>query len=458
MEKENLIAFWMAHGFLLSKGNFELEDVGNEVWNELYLRSFFQEIEVKSGKTYFKMHDLIHDLATSLFSASTSSSSIRQIYVKKHIDMISIGFVEVVSSYSPSLLKRFVSLRVLNLSNLELKQLPSSIGDIVHLRYLDLSGNKIRSLPKRLCKLQNLQTLDLHNCYSLSCLPKKKSKLDSLRNLLLDGCPLTSMPPRIELLTCLKSLGCFVIGKRKGYQLGELKNLNLYGSISITHLERVKKDMDAKEANLSAKANLRSLSMSWDFDGPHRYKSEVLEALKPHPNLKYLDIIGFGGIHLPDWINHSVLEKVVSIKIEGCTYCSDLPPFGELPCLESLAIYKGSTEVEYIEEDDVHYRRRRFPSLRKLLIWDFPNMKGLLKKEGEEQFPVLEEMTIYWCPMFVFPTLSSVKNLKFMGARQMQQVSTPYLILALLLPSALAITMKLHSHKRRSKALQISNT
>ncbi|KAH0642844.1 hypothetical protein KY289_033818 [Solanum tuberosum] len=28
MEKENLIAFWMAHGFLLSKGNLELEDVG----------------------------------------------------------------------------------------------------------------------------------------------------------------------------------------------------------------------------------------------------------------------------------------------------------------------------------------------------------------------------------------------------------------------------------------------
>uniref|UniRef100_M0ZV71 Disease resistance protein RGA4 n=1 Tax=Solanum tuberosum TaxID=4113 RepID=M0ZV71_SOLTU len=85
--------------FSLSKGNLELEDVGNEVWNELYLRSFFQEIEVQYGRTYFKMHDLIHDLATSLFSASASSNNICEIYVKGFPHMMSIGFAKVVSSY-----------------------------------------------------------------------------------------------------------------------------------------------------------------------------------------------------------------------------------------------------------------------------------------------------------------------------------------------------------------------
>ncbi|KAK4728185.1 hypothetical protein R3W88_021173 [Solanum pinnatisectum] len=242
MEKENLISLWMTHGFLLSKGNLELENVGNEVWNELYLRSFLQEIEVKSVQTYFKMHDLIHDLATSLFSASTSSSNIREIIVEDYLHMMSIGFTEVISSYSRSHMQKFVSLRVLNLSCIGLKQLPSSIGDLVHLRYLNLSGNlSIRCLPKQLCKLQNLQTLDLHGCHSLSCLPKETSKLGSLRNLLLDGCyGLTCMPPRIGSLTCLKTLGCFAVGRKKSSQIGELRNLNLYGSISITHLERVR--------------------------------------------------------------------------------------------------------------------------------------------------------------------------------------------------------------------------
>lgn len=60
------------------------------------------------------------------------------------------------------------------------------------------------------------------------------------------------MSPRIGSLTCLKTLDCFVIGRKKGYRLGELRNLNLGGSLSITHLERVRKDIDAKEANLSA--------------------------------------------------------------------------------------------------------------------------------------------------------------------------------------------------------------
>ncbi|XP_055820922.1 putative disease resistance protein RGA3 isoform X2 [Solanum dulcamara] len=349
--------------------------------------------------------------------------------VKDYKDMMSIGFSKVVSSYSPSLFKRFVSLRVLNLSNSEFKQLSSSIGDLVHLRYLDLSGNKICSLPKRLCKLQNLQTLDLYNYQSLSCLPKQTSKLGSLQNLVLDHCPLTSMPPRIGLLTCLKTLSYFLVGERKGYQLGELRNLNLRGAISIIRLERVKNNTEAKEANLSAKAKLHSLSMSWE--GPHRNESEVkvLEALKPHPNLKYLEIIGFSGFCLPDWMNHSVLINVVSILINSCENCSRLPPFGELPCLESLELQDGSVEVEYVEDYVIHSGfppKGRFPSLRKLHIGGFCNLKGLLRTEEEEQFPMLDEMKISDCPMFVFPTLSSVKKLEIWGeadARGLNSIS-----------------------------------
>ncbi|PHU28843.1 putative disease resistance protein RGA3 [Capsicum chinense] len=341
MEKENLITLWIA----LSKGNLDLEYV-----------------------------------------ASTSSSNIREIHVRNYSNhRMSIGFPEVVSSYSPSLLKMSVSLRVLDLSRLELEQLPSSIGDLVHLRYLDQSRNVLlRSLPKSLCKLQNLKTLILNRCSSLCCLPKQTSKLGSLQHLFLDDCPLAAMPPRIGSLTCRKSLAFFIIGKRKGYQLGELKNLDLHGSISIKYLERVKNETKVNEANLSAKANLQSLSMFWDVYEPHRYESEevkVLEVLKPHPYLKSLEITGFRGFHFPNWISHSVLERVASITISHCKNCSCLPPFGELPCLESLELHYGSAEVEYVDEYDVDSgfpTRRRFPSLRKLVIRDFPNMKGLL--------------------------------------------------------------------------------
>ncbi|KAG5592376.1 hypothetical protein H5410_042890 [Solanum commersonii] len=146
-----------------------------------------------------------------------------------------------------------------------------------------------------------------------------------------------------------------------------------------------------------------------------KYESvKVLEALKPHPNLTCLTIIGFRGFRLPYWMNHSALKRVVAIRIEGCENYSCLPSFGDLPCLESLVLENGSGEVEYVEEDDVSIRRW-FPSLRKLSIWNFPNLKGLLKKGGEEQFPVLEEMDTDNCPMFVIPTLSSVKKLVIFG-------------------------------------------
>lgn len=90
------------------------------------------------GKTYFKMHDVIHDLATSLISANTSSSNVHQVGEENNI--LSIGFSKTVSSYSPSLLRTFVSLRVLYMSYSRVYQLSSSIGNLIHLRLLKLSS------------------------------------------------------------------------------------------------------------------------------------------------------------------------------------------------------------------------------------------------------------------------------------------------------------------------------
>ncbi|MCH99405.1 NBS-LRR resistance protein [Trifolium medium] len=65
MMKEDLIHIWMANGFISSRENLEIEDVGNMVWNELCRKSFFQYIKVDANTDdiSFKMHDLVHDLA-----------------------------------------------------------------------------------------------------------------------------------------------------------------------------------------------------------------------------------------------------------------------------------------------------------------------------------------------------------------------------------------------------------
>lgn len=45
MPKDHLIAAWMANGFIPCKGQMHLHDMGNEIFNELVGRSFFQEVK-----------------------------------------------------------------------------------------------------------------------------------------------------------------------------------------------------------------------------------------------------------------------------------------------------------------------------------------------------------------------------------------------------------------------------
>ncbi|XP_047339591.1 putative disease resistance protein RGA3 [Impatiens glandulifera] len=68
IEKMRLIQLWMAHGLIPTVKNQEVEDTGNEIWKELYWRSFFQDEKSDQYGIYetCKMHDLMHDLAQSI--------------------------------------------------------------------------------------------------------------------------------------------------------------------------------------------------------------------------------------------------------------------------------------------------------------------------------------------------------------------------------------------------------
>ena len=60
-DKEALILLWMAEGFLHSKNAKKMEEVGEEYFQELISRSFFQPRA--SDFEEFVIHDLMHDLA-----------------------------------------------------------------------------------------------------------------------------------------------------------------------------------------------------------------------------------------------------------------------------------------------------------------------------------------------------------------------------------------------------------
>jgi len=143
--------------------------------------------------------------------------------------------------------------------------------------------------------------------------------------------------------------------------------------------------------------------------------------------------------HTPIWnhwlqrfpMNHSVLRNVASITIRGCENCSCLPLFGELPCLELVC--RVCWRSGYWCSFWIPYKKK----VRRLFIGEFHNLKGLLKKNNS----------------------LCLNRWRFFIAICLFLQSFLFIILGLLLPSILAITMKLlRSQKRFSKALQISNT
>ncbi|KAK6118644.1 hypothetical protein DH2020_047636 [Rehmannia glutinosa] len=432
IQKKELIFYWIAHGFISSRGVLEVEDVGDEVCNELVLRSLLQDVP-DFGNNSFIMHDLVHDLAQSIMEnkvpgtqnvrknvRSTPNDKIRQVnLLHKYVAFPKSSRPEMDMSY---ILTNFSRLRILDASCTKIEELSSAIGNLKHLRHLDLAFTPIRTLPESLGSLWNLQILMLNYCPKLAALPKNTRYLKNLRHFFLEDCTsLSEMPSKINDLTGLRTLSLFVVGHNRGNQLEELQCLNLGGKLEIRHLERVKNPMDAKKANLADKKNLRRLRLVWEGNNGSKLMEDVyekvLEALEPHPNVETLKINGFNGRCFPAWMTNSTLKKLVKVSIEGCQNCLRLPYLRELPHLKILRL--KNMGIEFIVEDEVEGGDALsidFPSLEELELCELPNLKGFFKDHVDhvmrEVSPNLRKVKLIECCSFKFPPLSSFKQMK----------------------------------------------
>ncbi|XP_074585011.1 putative disease resistance protein RGA1 [Curcuma longa] len=339
-----LIQLWMAEGFVLARGNKQIEDVGNSYFCELVHRLLFQKLE---DENYYVMHDLIHDLAQLVSightyrvedKVETISSTVRHLSmfkedVKTGNLLKFLGFNKLRTLILPrrysfltflkpdELFQRLKSIRVLNLEGCGLQELPESVGNLIHLRYLDISNNSdIQRLPESLCGLYNLQTLILTWCYNIENLPQGMSRLINLRKIdakdeLIAGIEM------IGKLTSLQQLPLFEVLTVDGYKVGELNGLRqLHGMLRITNLENVKTKEEAKKAELNNKRYLDALELEWannqDCSLENELAMEVLNGLQPHGSLKNLTIKGHGGIRSPSWMKTEILSNLKKLKLE----------------------------------------------------------------------------------------------------------------------------------------------
>ncbi|XP_073008163.1 putative disease resistance protein RGA4 isoform X1 [Typha latifolia] len=448
---DDLIYMWIAEGFIYSNTQKKkmIEDLGSDYFDDLISKAFFEPH--RHSKAY-KIHDLLHDLAESVSNdiccridsdePMKIPDSVRHLSVMttnlaglteyssvlKHLRTLNFLFKSKSDLNAADLrevLEKLKSIRVLNLVNCHMEELPISTCNLMHLRYLNLSNTGIKVLPDQLCRYYHLERLIL-TVLKLDGVPASMDKLNNLRHLIEDqdhwksdsNSAIISKISSVSKLTCLDKLNGFYVGKTTGFEIGQLKNLSeLRGSLQIMNLENVGSKEEAMEARLSCKRNVVTLELAWcDAQGSARCEvtEEVLEGLQPHPHLKELTIVGYNGIRSPSWLMENYyLKNLVSLELHGCRKWKELPPLGQLPSLEDLWLINmhaiDGVGCEFYGSGVV----KGFPSLEVLCIVDFPALKEWCASKDDQLFPRLHTVKIKDCSKLrALPSLPrTVKNL-----------------------------------------------
>ncbi|XP_021713562.1 disease resistance protein RGA2-like [Chenopodium quinoa] len=508
--KHDLISLWIAQGFVHPPNQGEsLEDAAEKYFLELSRRCFFEdvttdclgkivtckmthimcrkELQYSAGVESLHMTDKGVSLETtckhvsltcnqdSLKNISSSvlqAQSLRALFLVKEPDCDA----KIDSLQCNTLISSFKCLRVLDLHDLGIEELPISIGKLIHLRYLDLSRNDgLETLPKSVTKLYNLQTLKLNSCTKLRRLLGNFGELTNLTRFEVDECDsLPCMPLGVEQLTKLKTMSRFVVGQdcckdmvSSGLKaleklnflredmvssgLKALENLNdLRGRLEI-ELKRgwTATIEEASKAKLNEKIHLDKLKISWaktvsnckdTSQSSHNSNQEkvshrqLLDNLQPNPELKILCIEGYKGQDFPDWAGVSMLASslpnLIEISIEGCDKCTHLPPFGKLEYLKRLTL-RHMANVKYVQREPFHQEPSPaspfFQNLEELNLHNFYKLKGWWKekvpiksKEQIPSFPRLSKLRIWNCPKLrSMPLFSGVEELDLRNINQM---------------------------------------
>uniref|UniRef100_A0A3Q7J0L9 Uncharacterized protein n=1 Tax=Solanum lycopersicum TaxID=4081 RepID=A0A3Q7J0L9_SOLLC len=446
--KDQIIHLWIANGLvqqLLS---------GNQYFLELRSRSLFERVPESSewNSEKFLMHDLVNDL-----SQIASSNLCIRLEEKKGLHMLEqcrhmsclIGedgdFEKLKSLFKSeqlrtllpiniqpyynnnnlskrvqlNILPRLRSLRVLSLSHYSIKELSNDLFiKLKLLRFLDISHTKFKRLPDSICVLYNLETLLLSSCADIEELPLQMEKLINLHYLDISNTPRLKMPLHLSKLKSLQVLvgAKFLLGGSRMEDLGEVHNL--YGSLSVLELQHVVDIREVLKAKMREKNHVDKLSLEWSGSSSAdnaQTERDILEELRPHKNIKEVEIIGYRGTNFPDWVADPLFVKLVKLSLRNCKNCYSLPALGQLPCLKFLWIrgMHGITEVT----EEFYGSLSPFNSLVELRFEDMPEWKQW-HLPGRGEFPTLEKLLVKNCPELSLETpiqLSSLKRFNVIG-------------------------------------------
>ncbi|TYG69539.1 hypothetical protein ES288_D05G238900v1 [Gossypium darwinii] len=401
-----------------------------------------------------------HNLAETRYALvenNYGSSLLRKALYKAH-KLCSLNFLaygDISMEAQRNLVQCFRHLKMLNLSGSGIKKLHRSIGDLIYLRYLDLSNTPLQTLPETIGHLCNLRTLDLSGCTDLLELPGEIVKLVNLMHLNVKDCTrLASLPACWWSMVRLRTLP-IVISSKNLLLLRHLKNLQ--GELKIKYLENctdpsLKMPYGAEEFEQNCRdpsfrmprgakefehclvlnhLQLRTLDLFWGDGGEGKLnqntssqtrQSELLSQqlinwLKPSPNIRRLSIKGYLGCEFPFWMESDAIHNLTVLELINCKTVETLPMLGQLPFLKCLNI-QGMDNVVKIDYEFYSGAMCPFPSLNELTLQDFPELRTWEGMGSTEAFPCLKKLSIMNCPLlktmpsFGFPCLKRLSIMK----------------------------------------------
>ncbi|PON93760.1 Leucine-rich repeat, cysteine-containing subtype [Trema orientale] len=247
----------------------------------------------------------------------------------------------------------------------------------------------------------------------------------------------------------LQTLPLVVVGGNPDIRL--LGLFNLRGSLKITHLKNLHTADVAGEAKLREKGGIESLGLHWGSDdnsektnpsqesmlirfqmkrqanssNPRTKRDikssasgiscdillceQVLEHLQPNQNLRRLLINGYPGKRFPHWD----VPYLNVIHLISCKNSEHLPTLGNLRFLNTLSLREMHGVRHIGKEFYGQGIQSPFPSLKELILIDFPGLEEWSSPYGGEAFPGLKKLTVSSCPQLnVMPVLMSLEYLE----------------------------------------------
>ncbi|KAG5255030.1 disease resistance protein [Salix suchowensis] len=413
VDREDLIGYLIDEGIIQPMNSRQEEfDEGQAMLNKLENACLLESYFSKYNYRFFKMHDLIRDMALQKLRENSPVMVEAREQQKElpdegewteevvRVSLMENYYKEIPSGYSPMCPK--LSTLFLS-SNVNLEMIADSFfKHFQGLKVLELSGNVIRELPSSFSNLVNLTALYLRRCEMLRHIPSL-AKLRELRKLDLRYTALEELPLGMEMLSNLRGRFLELPEDVSALTIGKCHDARSLCDVSpFKHATSLKsfvmRECDTIECLVSISESSTDIF-------------ENLEILSLNTLVNFCVFIAREGAAPPPWQSNGTFSRLKRLRIGACPNMKNLLSLDLLPNLTNLEVIevdrcnKMEAIMEAIEDEEEgvmvgessnQYAVTHLPNLKALKLSNLPELKSIF--HGELICDSLEEILVVNCP------------------------------------------------------------